>query len=68
MIPIPNKTLQTLIRQLPIIFRNVPNETICKNTRLANALRLTGNELRKLQACSITQNKQRHGNESINDI
>lgn len=50
MIQIPNHTFETLIRQLPIVFESVPRETVCKNTRLANALRLAGNAVKKLQA------------------
>ena len=67
MIQIPNHTFETLIRQLPIVFESVQRETVCKNTRLANALRLAGNAVKKLQAYQTTKTP-RHGNESINDI
>ena len=56
MIQIPNHTFETLIRQLPIVFESVPRETVCKNTRLANALRLAGNAVKKLQAYHNNQN------------
>lgn len=52
MIQIPNHTLETLIRQLPIVFESVPRETVCKNTRIANALRLAGNAVNKLKMCN----------------
>ena len=53
MIQIPNHIFETLIRQLPIVFESVPRETVCKNTRIANALRLAGNAVKKLQAAAL---------------
>ena len=65
---IPNRTLEKLMRSIQIIFENVPKEAICKNSRLATALRLAGSAVKTLKAYQITQNSKRHGNESNNDI